>query len=165
MPMSLFSKMKANFSYLALHSFIENAYKDLSKRVPPMERFEMFLEIWKEAALRVGATKMIADRDQYVKFVAAFENPQSSISFATQWLAMGTLLGFSKTRFMQELREGFLAYEAHIRRDHGLAMSQHFAQLNPMGHLYYVRRYNREPFTDDDAQMLADMQRVSLTLA
>jgi hypothetical protein len=89
--MSFFRKTKANVSYLALHSFVENAHKDLSKRAPPMERFEMFLEIWKEAAIRVGAMKMIPDVDQYVKFAAAFANPKSSVSFTTQWLAVGTL--------------------------------------------------------------------------
>ena len=38
-----------------------------------------------------------------------------------------------------------------------VAMSKDCAQLNPMGRLYYIGRYNREPFADDDA----DMQRVS----
>ena len=162
--MGFFGRAKFDLSYSLLRTFIGNAYRDLSERDPHMERFEIFSQIWPEAALRINASKMVADSDQYVKFVAALENPQSSVSFAAQWLAMGTLVGFSKTRFMKELREGFKAYETHIRRDHGEAMSSHFAQLNPMGHIYYVGKYNREPFTDDDAKMLADMQRVSLTL-
>jgi hypothetical protein len=162
--MGFFSRVKTDFSYSLLRTFVENASKDLAKRDPNMERFDMFRQIWPEAAVRVGASKMIADGDQYVKFAAAFANPQSSISFTTQWLAMGTLLGFSKTRFMKELRDGLMAYEIHIRRDQGVVMSSHFAQLNPKGYLYYVGKYKREPFTDEDAQMLADVQRVSHTL-
>ncbi len=162
--MGFFSRVKTDFSYSLLCTFIGNAYKDIAIRDPSIERFDAFCQIWPEAAVRVGATKMVADRDQYVKFAAAFTNPQSSISCTAQWLAMGTLLGFSKTRFMKELRDGLMAYENHIRRDHGVAMSRHFAQLNPKGYLYYVGKYKREPFTDEDAQMLADVQRVSYTL-
>jgi hypothetical protein len=162
--MGFFSRAKTDFSYSLLRSFIGNAYKDLLERGPQMERFDIFCEIWPEAATRVGAVKVIADRDQYMKFIASFANPQSSITFATQWLAMATLLGFSKTRFGDELRECWMAYEVQIRRDHGVTTSSHFAQLNPAAHLSYVCRYRREPFTDEDAEMLAEVQRLSHTL-
>jgi hypothetical protein len=162
--MGFISRFKVDFSYSMLRKFIENAFKDLSHRDPTMERYAIFCDIWPEAAARVGATAMIASRDQYVKFIAAFANPQPAISFTTQWLAMGTLIGFSKTRYSDDFREGLMAYEVNIRRDHGVAMSSHFAQLNPNGHLSYVIRYRREPFTDEDAEMLADVQRVSYTL-
>jgi hypothetical protein len=77
---------------------------------------------------------------------------------------MSKVANFKETRFMQDLREGFKAFESRIREDGGLALSQTFKEMNPWGYHHYTADYGREPFVELDAELLKQLHEASFTV-